>query len=82
MIKYAMIAMLDTRLIIDGILYSPNDCRIPTNENARPVLTGIKFEIKSNEIKLIAIDGSRLAIRKAPIISVEECDFSKYNLYH
>ena len=37
MIKYAMIAMLDTRLIIDGILYSPNDCRIPTNENARPV---------------------------------------------
>ena len=48
---------------------------VAQNENARPVLTGIKFEIRSNEIKLIAIDGSRLAIRKAPIISIEECDF-------
>lgn len=36
-------------------------------EGPRPVLTGINFEIKDNEIKLVAIDGNRLAIRKAKI---------------
>lgn len=48
---------------------------VANNENARPVLTGIKFEIKNNEIKLIAIDGSRLAIRKERLITDEEISF-------
>ena len=36
-------------------------------EGPRPVLTGINFEIENNEIKLVAIDGNRMAIRKATI---------------
>ncbi len=36
-------------------------------EGPRPVLTGINFEINGNEIKLVAIDGNRMAIRKAKI---------------
>lgn len=36
-------------------------------EGPRPVLTGINFEINGDEIKLVAIDGNRLAIRKAKI---------------
>ncbi|MCR5484787.1 MAG: DNA polymerase III subunit beta, partial [Clostridiales bacterium] len=35
--------------------------------DSKVVHTGIKFEIKENEIKLIAVDGFRLAIRKEPI---------------
>ena len=40
---------------------------ISLKEDARPILTGIKFEIENNEIKLVAINGNCLAIRKAPI---------------
>ncbi|MEE1025658.1 MAG: DNA polymerase III subunit beta [Acutalibacteraceae bacterium] len=40
---------------------------ISIKEDARPILTGIKFEIQNNEIKLVAINGNCLAIRKAPI---------------
>lgn len=40
---------------------------ISIKEDARPVLTGIKFEIENNEIKLVAINGNCLAVRKAPI---------------
>ncbi len=36
-------------------------------EETRPVLTGIKFEIENGKIKLVAINGNCLAIRKADI---------------
>ncbi|MBQ4629892.1 MAG: DNA polymerase III subunit beta [Clostridia bacterium] len=39
---------------------------VATNDN-KVVHTGIKFEITKNEIKLIAVDGFRLAIRKETI---------------
>ena len=39
---------------------------VAVNEN-KVVHTGIKFEITQNEIKLIAVDGFRLAVRKEPI---------------
>ncbi len=48
---------------------------VASNENARPVLTGIKFEIEGGNIKLVAIDGSRLAIRKSVIGSGEDMSF-------
>lgn len=48
---------------------------VAANENARPVLTGIKFEINNNNIRLIAIDGSRLAIRNDNIINNENVEF-------
>lgn len=45
------------------------------NEGTRPVLTGINFEVKNDSIKLVAIDGSRLAIRKANIKNRSEMNF-------
>ena len=39
---------------------------VAINEN-KVVHTGIKFEIETNEIKLIAVDGFRLAVRKETI---------------
>lgn len=33
------------------------------NENTRPILTGIKFEIENGNLTLVAIDGNRLAVR-------------------
>lgn len=39
---------------------------VAINEN-KVVHTGIKFEIEANEIKLIAVDGFRLAVRKESI---------------
>ena len=39
---------------------------VAVNEN-KVVHTGIKFEIENNEIKLIAVDGFRLAVRKETI---------------
>lgn len=44
-------------------------------EGTRPVLTGINFEISNNELKLVAIDGNRLAIRKARIKSEGNTSF-------
>ena len=40
---------------------------ISVKEETRPILTGINFEIENNVIKLVAINGNCLAIRKAPI---------------
>ena len=40
---------------------------ISLKEETRPILTGISFEIEDGEIKLVAINGNCLAIRKAPI---------------
>lgn len=44
-------------------------------EGTRPVLTGINFEIRENEIRLVAIDGNRMAIRKAKIQHNGELSF-------
>ena len=40
---------------------------VSQNESSRPVLTGILCEVKENNLRLVAIDGSRLAIRNAQI---------------
>ncbi len=44
-------------------------------EGPRPILTGINFEVDDNEIKLVAIDGNRLAIRKARINNSSKVNF-------
>jgi DNA polymerase-3 subunit beta len=38
-------------------------------EGTRPVLTGINFEVRDNKLRLVAIDGNRMAIRSENIIS-------------
>ena len=40
---------------------------VSDNEASKPVYTGLKFEIKENELTLIGVDGYRLAIRKEKI---------------
>ncbi len=40
---------------------------VAPNEGTRPILTGIDFEIEEGSLKLVAIDGYRLAIRKEKI---------------
>ena len=40
---------------------------VADNESTRPVHTGLKFDITSNEITLVGVDGYRLAIRKEPV---------------
>lgn len=44
-------------------------------EGTRPVLTGISFEVKNNELKLVAIDGNRMAIRKEKINNSGNLEF-------
>lgn len=46
-----------------------------TSENARPILMGIKFEFSGNKMSLIAIDGSRLAIRNNIIETTNDAEF-------
>lgn len=41
-------------------------------DESRPILTGVKFEVGRNEIKLVSIDGYRMAIRKMPIKEQQE----------
>ncbi len=36
-------------------------------DGIRPILTGINFEVEDNELKVVAIDGNRMAIRKSRI---------------
>ncbi|MBR2338843.1 MAG: DNA polymerase III subunit beta [Clostridia bacterium] len=43
--------------------------------DTRPVHTGVKFEIDSAILRLIAVDGSRLALRSEPIKSNESLNF-------
>ncbi len=40
---------------------------VADNESSKPVYTGLKFDITSNEITLVGIDGYRLAIRKEAV---------------
>lgn len=43
---------------------------VAETESSKPVYTGLKFEMKENELKLIGVDGYRLAIR------TEKVDYS------
>lgn len=40
---------------------------VADSESSKPVYTGLKFEIDSNSLTLIGVDGYRLAIRKEPV---------------
>ncbi len=40
---------------------------VADSESSKPVYTGLKFEIDSNTLILIGVDGYRLAIRKEPV---------------
>ena len=46
------------------------------NEGARPILTGLNFSFTANEMKIVAIDGYRLAIRNQKIIGNKEISFT------
>ncbi len=48
---------------------------VAPTEGTRPILTGIDFEISEGFLKLIAIDGFRLAIRKEKVNIDEELNF-------
>ena len=41
----------------------------------RPIYTGTLFEIKNNELRLVSVDGYRLAMRTEPLQSDEELSF-------
>lgn len=43
--------------------------------DTRPVHTGVKFELENQVLRLIAVDGSRLAIRSEPVKSSELLNF-------
>lgn len=43
--------------------------------DTRPVHTGVQFEMKEHTLRLVAVDGSRLAMRSEPIKSEEELQF-------
>lgn len=43
--------------------------------DTRPVHTGVKFELENGVLKLIAVDGSRLAIRSETVKSNEQLNF-------
>ena len=43
--------------------------------DTRPVHTGVQFEIKDQTLRLVAVDGSRLAMRSEPIKSNEDLQF-------
>lgn len=37
---------------------------VATSENVKPVFTGLLFDINNNELKVVGVDGYRLAVRK------------------
>ena len=60
----------DLKNIIKNTLFSIS------NNESRPVLMGSKFEIKNSNIKVISIDGSRLALRNQIIPETEYEDLN------
>ena len=65
---------IDTDVLIQMVKQTVYACSV--DENIRPVLTGVKFEIGEGELKMIAVDGFRLAIRKEKIkYNGEKIDF-------
>ena len=47
-----------------------------STDEARPVLTGVLFQVKGKEITLAATDGHRLAVRKLIALQADEIDAS------
>lgn len=48
---------------------------VAPTEGTRPILTGLDFEIEDGSLKLVAIDGYRLAIRKEKVNVTENLKF-------
>ncbi len=48
---------------------------VAPSEGTRPILTGLDFEIEDGSLKLVAIDGYRLAIRKEKVNINENLNF-------
>lgn len=55
---------IDTELFSKMIRKTVFACAVV---DTRPIFTGVKFEIENNELRMIALDGFRLAIRKEKI---------------
>ena len=43
--------------------------------DAKPIHTGTLFELGSGTLRLVSVDGYRLAIREEPVQSAEEANF-------
>ncbi len=50
-----------------------------TNEGAKPILTGINFEVKDSFLQLVGIDGYRLAIRREKVKETRDIEFTVSN---
>ncbi len=50
-----------------------------TNEGAKPILTGINFEVNNSYLQLVGIDGYRLAIRKEKVKETKDIEFTVSN---
>ena len=55
---------IDTELFTKMVRKTVFACAVV---DTRPIFTGVKFEIEDNELRMIALDGFRLAIRKEKI---------------
>lgn len=55
---------IDTELFSKMVRKTVFACAVA---DTRPIFTGVKFEIEENELRMIALDGYRLAIRKEKI---------------
>ncbi|MBE6817813.1 MAG: DNA polymerase III subunit beta [Ruminococcaceae bacterium] len=64
---------IDTELFTKMIRKTVFACAVV---DTRPIFMGVKFEIEDNELRMIALDGFRLAIRKEKIdYSAEKLEF-------
>ncbi|MBQ6847704.1 MAG: DNA polymerase III subunit beta [Clostridia bacterium] len=50
-----------------------------TNEGAKPILTGINFEVSNCKLRLVGIDGFRLAIREEKVKETKDIEFTVSN---
>ncbi len=50
-----------------------------TNEGAKPILTGINFEVNNSYLQLVGIDGFRLAIRREKVKETKDIEFTVSN---
>lgn len=49
------------------------------NEGAKPILTGVNFEVLNSEFRVVAIDGYRLAVRSEKVENVKNIEFTVSN---
>lgn len=50
-----------------------------TNEGAKPILTGINFNVENSFLTMVGIDGYRLAIRKEKVKETKDIEFTVSN---